>query len=121
MRGGSVRLTRAVRQAACGEEPEEKLSEWRQQTADKSDLFILVQKKKQTNWEDQRREQRRREETHKSDFEREKRTGKGNVTSKEPTDPLISAEEKKKQRWIDKEGQEWREMDDDWQNVARNK
>lgn len=44
MRSGSVRLTQAVRLAACGKEPEEKHSERRQQTADKSDLFILVQK-----------------------------------------------------------------------------
>lgn len=44
MRGGSVRLTQAVRLAACGKEPEEKLSERKRQTADKSDLFILAQK-----------------------------------------------------------------------------
>lgn len=42
MRGGSVRLTQAVRLAACGKEPEEKLSERKRQTADKSDLFILA-------------------------------------------------------------------------------
>lgn len=45
MRGGSVRLTRAVRLAACGKEPEEKLSEQRQQTADKSDLSSKHRKK----------------------------------------------------------------------------
>lgn len=44
MRGGSVRLTQAVRLAACGKEPEEKNSERKRQTADNSDLFILAQK-----------------------------------------------------------------------------
>lgn len=54
MRGGSVRLTRAVRLAACGKEPEEKLSERRQQTADKTDVFIFSAE----TWEERGREQR---------------------------------------------------------------
>ncbi|KAL7384297.1 hypothetical protein ABVT39_027782 [Epinephelus coioides] len=51
MRGGSVRLTRAIRLAACGKEPEEKLSERRQQTAGESDLFISAQKNQRSEGE----------------------------------------------------------------------
>ncbi|KAM7385268.1 hypothetical protein PAMP_001356 [Pampus punctatissimus] len=51
MCSGSVHLTRAVRLAACGKEPEEKLSVRRQQTADESDLFIFVKKNRMSKGE----------------------------------------------------------------------
>ncbi len=70
MRGRSVRLTRAVRLAACGKEPEEKLSEWRQQTADKIDLFILAQRNRKRKKEN--RESKKRSENHTKEEDEDK-------------------------------------------------
>lgn len=61
MRGGSVRLTQAVRLAACGKEPEEKLSERKRQTRV---IFSSWHRKPKEQRRDRRlREQRWHEKT----------------------------------------------------------
>lgn len=100
MRGGSVRLTRAVRLAACGKEPEEKLSERRQQTADKTDVFIFSAE----TWEERGREQRQQK---KPDWKRREERKTVWWAKTQATHPPMSVTLKGK-------------TDEDWQKEVRN-